>query len=324
MWQDPQVNTRRFPDEVWKRIYGLLNAPYENDKEQLLTYAISKSLAEGPKMFRPTLLQCKAFENTVVGVPFSQYAQPYETLLIEFPEDYRQLKMEEGLKKCPRYIISWYNRERQLIMVACQYDYADDRIVGLLSLQPEHDTIETLLTAPLYFEADGTTAEDVSDFQTAQMFERIAINLNLLIMYGDCKRIVTPLDKSAWKHYREMKKRYERNRDKERLAGLRDWGVGQIDEVKFSQEELAQQIGFRVQLVPDPPTEPGGGTHASPKPHWRRGHWAQQPYGPNSSLRKPVLRPPVFVVGKSYRGIEIDTSDTSVVYEQKGEAYEAG
>ena len=34
--------------------------------------------------------------------------------------------------------------------------------------------------------------------------------------------------------------------------------------------------------------ERGGGTHASPRVHWRRGHVRSQPHGPHWSLRKPV------------------------------------
>ena len=312
----------RFPEDVWKRIHGLLFTPYHNDKEELFTYSISKALATGPKMFRPKLLQCKGFENTMVRVPFSQYAQPYETLLVEFPEDYRRLKIEEGWSKCPKYVISWYDRDLQMIMVTCQFESADDRIISLLSYKPEHDTLETLLSDPLFFEADGTAAEDVEDFKIAQTFERIAINLNLLIMYGDLKHVTTPLNKAAWNSYRELKKKYEKKRNKEGLLGLRDYGVGLIDEIKFDEEELSQQIGFRVQLVPDEPGTPGEGTHASPKPHWRRGHWAQQPHGPNHSLRKPILRPPVFVVGRAYKGIEIDLEKTSVTIVQKGDVYD--
>ena len=314
---------RRYDDEVWDRIHGLLHTPYPNGKEELFTYAMSKALADGPKMFRPKLLQCKGFENTMVRIPFSQYAQPYETLLVEFPEDYRKLKVQEGWSKCPKYVISWYERDLKMILVTCQFDSTDDRIISLLSYKPEHETIETLLSDPLYFEADGTVAEEVEDFKIAQTFERIVVNLNLLIMYGDMKHITTPINKAAWASCRELKKKYEKKRNKAGLMSLRDYGIGLIDEVKFDETELAQQIGFRVQLVHDIPGEPGDGTmHTSPKPHWRRGHWAQQPHGPMHTLRKPILRPPVFVVGRTYKGIEIDLSDTSVVITQKGDVYD--
>ena len=39
----------------------------------------------------------------------------------------------------------------------------------------------------------------------------------------------------------------------------------------------------------------GGGTHASPRGHWRRGHVRSQPHGPHWSMRKPVWIEPVLV-----------------------------
>jgi hypothetical protein len=207
-------------------------------------------------------------------------------------------------------------------MITCQFNSSDDRIISLLSYKPEHDTLEVLLSEPLYFESNGTVAKEVEDFQIAQTFERIAINLNLLIMYGDMKHVTTPTNKAAWDHYRELKKRYKKSRDKEGLERLRnEYGIGLIEEIKFDETELAQQIGFRIQLTPDIPNEPGAGTHASPKPHWRRGHWCQQPYGTGSLLRKPVLRAPIFVVGKAYKGVEIDLTKTSVTITQTGKVY---
>lgn len=37
------------------------------------------------------------------------------------------------------------------------------------------------------------------------------------------------------------------------------------------------------------------GTHASPRMHWRNGHWRNQAYGPDSSLRKLIWIEPTFV-----------------------------
>src|SRR5581483_1387172 len=64
----------KYTGDHWKAVHNLLFMPYENDKEQLFTYAMSRSIAFGPKMFKPTAIQCKAFENTSVDIPFDQYA----------------------------------------------------------------------------------------------------------------------------------------------------------------------------------------------------------------------------------------------------------
>ena len=43
----------------------------------------------------------------------------------------------------------------------------------------------------------------------------------------------------------------------------------------------------------------GAGTSASPRPHWRRGHWTNQPYGPGRSLRKRIRIKSLWVGGRS-------------------------
>ena len=45
-------------------------------------------------------------------------------------------------------------------------------------------------------------------------------------------------------------------------------------------------IGERYRIRREPTH--GGGTHASPRFHWVRGAWKQQPYGPELSLRKTI------------------------------------
>jgi hypothetical protein len=47
-----------------------------------------------------------------------------------------------------------------------------------------------------------------------------------------------------------------------------------------------------------PKSEPRGGTHASPRMHWRRGHFTNQPHGPGKSLRKQLWIEPTLVCGE--------------------------
>lgn len=44
-----------------------------------------------------------------------------------------------------------------------------------------------------------------------------------------------------------------------------------------------------------PKQSPGTGTHASPRLHWRRGHFRNQPFGPGRSERKQIWLEPVMV-----------------------------
>ncbi len=52
-----------------------------------------------------------------------------------------------------------------------------------------------------------------------------------------------------------------------------------------------------IGLSYQPPTETGGGTHASPRSHWRRGHFRNQRHGPELSLSKLLWIEPTFING---------------------------
>lgn len=52
---------------------------------------------------------------------------------------------------------------------------------------------------------------------------------------------------------------------------------------------------YRPRVVPG---APGGGTGIKQREHWRRGHWKNQPYGPNHSLRRPKWIEPYWVSGE--------------------------
>ncbi len=55
----------------------------------------------------------------------------------------------------------------------------------------------------------------------------------------------------------------------------------------------------------------GDPTRASPKPHWRRGHYRNQWFGSESKSKKLVFIKPVFVRAAMFGG---HSGDTEVVY----------
>jgi hypothetical protein len=56
------------------------------------------------------------------------------------------------------------------------------------------------------------------------------------------------------------------------------------------------------------PSVDRGGTHASPKPHWRKGHWRSRPV---YKEKGPIFVAPIFVRGSEFVG---HVEDTTVVY----------
>jgi len=69
---------------------------------------------------------------------------------------------------------------------------------------------------------------------------------------------------------------------------------------------------------------PGGGD-GTIKPHWRRGHWREQAYGPRFSFRKRILIKPMLVNGRDvcsplevqghiyHAGVDLDPSRATVI-----------
>lgn len=64
-------------------------------------------------------------------------------------------------------------------------------------------------------------------------------------------------------------------------------------------KSLAGRGYHRIKFVSNPAVTrspaPNDDSHTTVATHWRRGHWAQQPYGPEQSLRRWIWRMPVLV-----------------------------
>jgi hypothetical protein len=310
------------PTEFWQTVRRLLYSPYANDKDLLMTYAYSRSACGGPKVFRPTSLQCQSLENTTVDIPWGDYHQNYEVLFVEFPQDYIELKLRQGLKRCPKAVVCWYDEQVKVIVVNCQFGPHHDRIISLLAEQPGSDTIEKMLSQELFFDVDGSAALDTDDFNVSITFERLAVNLNLLMTYGGGSIVVTRDDRKRFDELTRLRKRAKH------VKGAR--GEKERNTIDVQKADLMQQIQFDREIewfatvderLPRDGPECEGN---SPEPHWRRGHWRNQMYGPRTApLHKRIRIAPVYVIGQAYRDIDRDEAKarTTTTYVQKGEEF---
>src|SRR6202163_6266 len=57
------------------------------------SYAMSRMLSEGPKVFAFDALTCEALENFDLSVSTADYLQPFPTVVIELPEDYTRQRV---------------------------------------------------------------------------------------------------------------------------------------------------------------------------------------------------------------------------------------
>jgi hypothetical protein len=71
------------------------------------SFVMSRTLAEGPKVFAFDALTCEALENFDLSVSTADYLQPFPSVVIELPPDYtrkRVVPFEEG-SHAPDFVI---------------------------------------------------------------------------------------------------------------------------------------------------------------------------------------------------------------------------
>jgi hypothetical protein len=282
-----------------ERHWPLLQRLFSRQETALQLLPLSKCLALGPKLFRPTKEQCEALAQTAVTIPFEDYRQPYPAVVIEFPEDYRrQVEEQFKINSSPRFVVAHHDEGRSGAVAVYAYwqpDAGRGSIGTVMCPRPEYRVIEDALTRSLIAPGD-----DAADFAVAELVERLALNFCLMLTHLGVKQIGHLDPAQARKHRKLARSKYTEERERGELLALGD----------FTLLDFKQHV--RLHEVEERPGEWKGGTHRTPKPHWRRGHWKRQPFGVGRSQRRLVFVKPVFVNLRQYRG---DLKDTSVVYE---------
>jgi hypothetical protein len=240
-------------------------------------WATSIWLTDGPKVFRPTLVQCQALENVEVRLNFEDYAQPYPALMVELPEndDY-----------APFIDVICFQSEHMLIF-------------NLLS-KGRTDDITTIIGK---YQNRGLLEESFQRYdESCASLQKIAARA-LRVAANSCLALVGHEITTGYLFSKEV----ENDR---RLAGE------QTDRGERARQRLplhAMLVAFQRDVV----LHKTEGGHLAGDPtgrevgcHWRRGHYTMQPYGPGNSLRKRRLRLPVMVRADKFLGNLSDTVTT--------------
>jgi hypothetical protein len=241
-------------------------------------WALSTWLVNGPKVFRPSAEQCQALEQIEVRLPVDEYAQPYPALLIDLPKE----------------------RYAPFTSVLCHFSqvYGPVLTCSLFSEGNMNDIVTAVAAKDGDIERSlGTFDDDCASL--AHVFLkalRVAVNACLaLVNYGSQHAALFPHEERS-----DVKLAAE---DSERGQRARERLKTSLQLVTFKQEVKLHK------------TEGGGsdseGTGGEKCCHWRRGHWHSVPHGPQRSLRKRVLYPPVLVRGDKFIG---ERSATTVLY----------
>ena len=257
-------------------------------------FALSKALAYGPKILRPSHEQCEALGHVDIHVGFEEYEQPFPVFFVEIPESFRRLLNEQYGSPCTSAIIASHDPSSRTLFIST----AHAETFTLLSPRAGWRTIEEALRV--------NSVKDGPDLRLGHHLYRLALNFGLLLTrYG--AKLSGPVDPGSWEKYR-LAARRKKGRKAERFQGLLDRSFQQID--------FGQKVIFKTTMRPQSPSSANPElVGSSRRPHWRRGHFRSQRCGMGRSQRKLIFVRPTFVNGTLFGG---DIGDTHYEIEGRG------
>lgn len=274
-------------------------------------YMASRTVFEGPRVFRPSIADCVAMENINPNISLNEYVQPYPVMVVEYPREYSEKRIVVGESITSATLV----RYRPIMtMITCNRD--KDGNVGSIwtstitssgaeltqGLSKEyHSDISKGLNV-LVSETNSWSPDTIYTMDEKKLglnCARIAINSMLLMSMFGCKPAGTDNDRYLARLERQLSKQ----KDRKKAADLRT-------EIKSIPRiySLDQSIKLRKTERSKNDHEPTGRIVS---PHWRRGHIRMQACGPNASEHKKIFIAPVLVNAHLFGG---DWSDTQVTY----------
>lgn len=314
----------RYPADMWKILREIMNV-LEFDVVGTLWYnTLAKALAGGPKIFRPTALQCEALQHAEARYAFKDYKQPYPVITLEIPEEYRQtLKEKYGIEESPRYVIVNHDDKNRFITVSAFYNKSNI-ITHITPDRAEYETIEASLVRnrdrrqdsiqeiagrfvmPGNPDLQGSTE---GEFDAAENVQRLGINFAMMMSLYTVK-LAGPLDPTNYKVWQQESRQVRRGGVPTRRAlEAQQKLAAAMQLIQFDQKvEFYDEVEEAVEVAQGVDIEK---LHKSPRSHWRRGHFVMQPCGIGRRERKMIFRKPVLVRAKYFLG---DIKDASVTY----------
>ena len=247
----------------------LINTLSKDKKAMTAIYILTESMKIGPKVIEPSFENCIALANTELHIPYDTYQQIYPVVITHIPNKYREYILKELGARLPKYVFS---TTYPIILMNMIFDHYNGDLLVSMAPQANLKFLEDH-----FIESVGENKYDpTSDFAITKLIERIVINLNLILTnYGH---------KSLGFH---------------KLGGKKH-----RDETPY---ELIAPTDQMIKMYETKEYEDKGGTHASPKPHWRKGFWRNQHTlkGIEQRFLKPVFVNAHRAIGDYNQGIYI-------------------
>lgn len=304
-----QREVAKHPHEMWSNLKDILNVLQEDTIGTFWHYTLSKALAGGPKIFRPTNMQCQAMQHSEANFSFADYKQPYPVIIIEIPEEYRLYLAEQfGIEESPKFVFVNHDEKNKFIAVSSFYNKRNI-IVHVTPDREEYKTIEDSLV-------NNRERRIISDqdsqreFDAAENVQRLAINFAMIMSLYTLKE-AKPLDASNYKIWQEQAKQKKNGKPTKSALDAQLQLASTLRTIEFDQQvDLYDEVDEDTNNAENAEVE----LHKSPRTHWRRGHFAMQPCGVGRRERKVIFRKAVLVRAKHFIG---ELQNASVTYTVK-------
>lgn len=272
----------------------------------------ARMVASGPKVFRPSLAECEAFEEVELRIPLECYAQPFPAFVIEYPEGYwvrnecRVRMSGEERAFQPGFTIINHDAESRMIALTTYGRGANSFIFAGLVGVGDHATIEDNIRSIINGSISDSGMES-DDAAVDTRCLRVAMNCCMMLVNRGFKRSPETNAALIERLHAQAEKARKREGDGSRTARNNMLDAKAVPQFyQFSQVVSVRGLVGSSGAMEHTPTG------RKLRPHWRTAHWKMQPHGPKNSLRKPRLVPHVMVNGDEFQG---DVSQT--FYQQK-------
>jgi len=267
------------------------------------SYVMSRMLSEGPKVFAFDALTCEALENFDLSVSTADYLQPFPTVTIQLPQDYtkkRVVPFDAG-SHAPDFVIVRHEPKAGCVLVTMHMT-SHQAMTRLLNLDPAWTLEEMWAKGARAWDAKDSLDMTPEESALGSSLSKLALNVCLMATaYG-----VRCLGAANLSHHERLKRYAQLARKRGRDIEKADLEVRMVP----MQYAFAQEVTL-YRHEPGEVQSPGNGTGGwTVTPHWRRGHWRWQPFGPGRQERRRVAIPSVLVNGKLFLGKESDTVTT--------------
>jgi hypothetical protein len=268
------------------------------------SYVMSRTLAEGPKVFAFDALTCEALENFDLSVSTADYLHPFPSVVIELPADYtrkRVVPFEAG-KHSPDFLIARHEPDAGCVLLAMHLT-SHQVLTRLLKLDPAWTLEESWAKGARTWGDTDTLGMTPEEAALGSALSKLALNVCLMATaYGvRCLGPSNPSHHERLKRYAKLARK--RGREQQEKADM---------EVRLMpvQYAFAHEVTLYRREPGEVRTEANGTGGWTVSPHWRRGHWRSQPCGPARSERKRIAIPSVLVNGHLFLGSPADTLTT--------------